>query len=123
MIRPSDILAEGRALLALPASQRTEARRRTIISRAYYAAFHFLRAHPCSQDYRKSGNTAAGMHRQFITFLATQSDRRVVYAADLLKTIYENRVMADYHIGRDILPDLERRSVEDADYIMCEIFD
>jgi hypothetical protein len=49
MIRPTDILAEGKALLALPASQRTEVRRRTIISRAYYAAFHFLRSHPCAE--------------------------------------------------------------------------
>lgn len=113
-VSPVDILDEARALLALPRSQRTEARRRTIISRAYYAAYHHLLKHPEVRGFRSARTAGKGMHTQFLDYLSGAGDRNVLHAAAILRKLRELRVAADYHLDKRLAARSETQALEDA---------
>lgn len=117
MTTPQDLLDDCRQLLHVVHS---DARRRTIISRAYYAAYHFLFAHPCTRPYVP--RTDVGMHRAFHEFLQNSTDRNVQYAASILCAMYVLRIQADYRIQAIMPRNVERNCVEDAAEIIEEIF-
>ncbi len=116
MISPEDLLDEAKALLGLATS--SEARRRTIIGRAYYAAFHFLRSHECCKHYQEE--RGLGTHRNLINYLSESRSLNVLFAARILNSLYSYRCRADYMLNMDIERGLERRAVEDTEDIFNE---
>ena len=121
MITARDLLLEAKHLLALPQSTRTETRRRTIISRSYYAAYHHLQAHEIGERYRRSGTEKTGMHRAFLNYLGSIRDPDVNYAHRILNDLYEWRVRADYWLRYTVPVGTDQQCWEDAETLMLEI--
>lgn len=115
MITPLELLQDAQELLRVVPH---EGRRRTVISRAYYAAFHFVRSHPCCDEFTR--NRSTGMHRDLLNYLETSPEPNVQYAADLLQSLYVQRIAADYQLGYDILRNAPAACVEQATYIIEE---
>ena len=100
MTKPKDFLQEARALLG---GATTEIRRRTIVGRAYYAAYHFLLSHSCTDGfkaYRAEADT--GRHKALIDFLSKSQDRVVQHCGRTLSTLFSRRRKADYILEKSI---------------------
>jgi hypothetical protein len=97
MIDAQDIIEDAIDALV---SLKTEARQRAVVSRAYYAAYHFLLAHTCGRPLA-TGATGrrGGLHRDFIAWLYKPRDPCVVIVAHKLDTLFDDRVQADYKIN------------------------
>ncbi|MBI1207051.1 MAG: hypothetical protein GC191_07145 [Azospirillum sp.] len=121
MITARDILSETADLLRLPKSTRTEARRRTIICRSYYAAYHHLRGHPIGQGFVKKPEERTGMHRAFLNYLERSTDRRIIRAQKMLNNLYDWRIRADYRLNIAIPNDIEQRCFEDAESLVDDL--
>ncbi len=122
MISAQDILDEAKQLLALPRSTRTEARRRTIIARSYYAAYHHMVAHEAGRSYRRGKDETTGMHRAFIDFLKHSSDPEIAEAGWILHRLHRSRINADYRLDSEIPDGAEQKSWKDAGNLMIELF-
>ena len=115
MISPEQMLEDIRQLLNVVPH---EARQRTIISRAYYTAYHFLLNHPCCSTYVRS--PGRGTHVDLLDFLSRSHEPNVLHAADILNSLYARRIEADYQLNYHIMDGTEKRCVEDATYIIKE---
>ena len=115
----SELLREAKRLNA--ATQPDNIRCRTVISHAYYAAYHFLREHRCSKNFRLTNDTGMGTHRQFIKWLGDSGEPNVRFAAKLLGGLHGQRVAADYNFDKPITPQLATQCVEGAEHIIEEV--
>lgn len=120
MISPNDLLSDARHLTG--AGALSEARRRTILSRCYYAAYHHLRGHSCARSFDEYAPGNTGMHKRFITYLAKHTDSQVRLAGARLSSLYSLRLRADYRIGLTIIPGAVEDALADAEEILFEIF-
>ncbi len=116
MIDAQDIIDDAIDALA---SAKTEARQRTVVSRAYYAAYHFLLAHTCGQPFA-TGATGrkGGLHRDFIAWLYKSRDPCVVSVAHKLDTLFDDRVQADYKINVHLPAKMAQDAVSTASEII-----
>jgi hypothetical protein len=108
------------AIDALQSASTSEARQRAVISRAYYAVYHFLRDHGCGQPFAKGTvGRPGGLHRHFITWLYQSKEPSVMNVAMKLDGLFDNRVMADYKINASFPKHLAQDSID----MVCEIID
>lgn len=96
-VTPGDLLAEAKALRV--AARGSEARRRTIVGRAYYAAYHSLliAAQALGYRYGNENNRPPGRHENLIDWASRQNsahDLRI--AAERLRALKPWRQRADY---------------------------
>ena len=119
MSSPQALLDDAKALNA--ALAKSAARRRTIISRCYYATFHYLQSHECGSSFTTDQSGRGGIHRQFITYLAESAELNVVYAAKKLQGIYAWRIRADYRLDEVIPRGQEVFCIEDAGEVFNDI--
>lgn len=102
-VTPGDLLAEAKALRV--AARGSEARRRTIVGRAYYAAYHSLliAALALGYEYSRENNRPPGRHENLIDWAIRQSsihDLRI--AAERLRALKSWRRKADYTLDIDV---------------------
>lgn len=116
MTKPKDFLREAKALSIGPT---TEMRRRTIINRAYYAAYHYVMSHPCVKGfavYREKVNM--GHHKALTEFLSQSQDSTIQHVSGLLRTLFSRRRKADYVLARPISQSEAEDSVELAEELI-----
>jgi hypothetical protein len=95
MILPTDLLSEARSLAS--AARNNETRRRTVVGRAYYAAFHALLDAVSATGYNYPRNAdPPGRHEHLIAWSMAHSDADIVTAAGLLQELKFFRRRADY---------------------------
>lgn len=102
-VTPGDLLAEAKALRV--AARGSEARRRTIVGRAYYAAYHSLliAAQALGYRYSKENNRPPGRHENLIDWAMRHSstnDLRI--AAERLRALKPLRHRADYALDIEV---------------------
>lgn len=102
-VTPGDLLAEAKALRV--AARSSEARRRTIVGRAYYAAYHSLliAALALGYEYGRENNRPSGRHENLIDWAMRQSsvhDLRI--AAERLRALKPWRHKADYALDAEV---------------------
>ena len=119
MSAPNDLLAEAELLAQ---GRLSPARRRTVVSRAYYAACHFLMLSPEAAAFRPQQGAGEGSHRQFIRFLTTHPNTTVKFAGRKLDGLYGRRILADYYLAKEPTNEMVKESIEDAIEIVREIF-
>lgn len=115
MNEPADILRDAEQLAG---AAMTEARRRTILSRTYYAALHYLKSHPCATEFHDRRERS--IHRSLVEHLAQSSNRSVIHCAQLLVRLRGRRMLADYHLGDTITAAMAEEALEDAQEIIEE---
>lgn len=115
MTEPVDILRDAEQLTS---AAMTEARRRTVLSRTYYAALHYLWTHPCAGEFRKQKERS--IHRSLVEHLAQSSNRSVIHCAQLLIRLRSRRELADYHLADMITAAMAEEALEDAREIVEE---
>lgn len=108
MIEPADLLREAQTLLN--AVDDNEVRRRTAVSRAYYAAYHGAKVVAEAAGYRDDGKTS--VHAQLGRYFQTSPDRKRKRIASMLKDLRNLRVRADYYLAGDL-------SASDAEYAIA----
>lgn len=113
MISPKDLLEEARNLLPDPA---TEARLRTVISRAYYSAFH--RCSEASQGLGFSYVRGARVHGEVTSFLKSRAEVHLRECGEILGRLRDLRNKADYELRLTT----SRRLAEDALDDAAEVF-
>jgi len=106
LIEAKQLLSEARSLME---SATFEVRFRTVVGRAYYAAFHFLSTTPGFERWGSGQD-----HRRLIAFLMTHSEADKNFQGKLLKTLTENRHRADYNLEIRILRSVAVDAIEDA---------
>ena len=119
MIKPSDLLDEARQLAQTINSG--EVRRRTIISRAYYAAYHKAQDSAKNLGYLYDPNAGAGIHEHLIWFFKRYPDSNFQYAGRLLSTLRTRRTEADYWLRNAPSPTDAREAIEEAEHLMDEV--
>ncbi len=112
-VSPIDILGEARLLLTNSA---TEVRCRTVISRAYYAAFHACSNLAGALGLRDRRDRSA--HGLLIRFLADRGEETHRERADLLGKLRDLRNTADYNLGITVTKAVAEDAVEDATEIV-----
>jgi uncharacterized protein (UPF0332 family) len=98
-VTPGDLLTEAQALSA--DINHSESRRRTVIGRAYYAAFHALRTAAERQGYRYSRDNgfARSSHENLIEWAIHHGDAKsLVQGAVALRRLKNQRTTADYRL-------------------------
>lgn len=115
MNKPVDILRDAEQIAG---AAMTEARRRTILNRTYYAALHYLKEHPCAAEFRD--RPGQSIHRFLIKHLAQSRNRSVIHCAQLLARLRGRRELADYHLGDTVTVAMAEESLEDAGEIIEE---
>lgn len=115
MISPEQMLEDVQQLLKVVPH---EARQRTIISRAYYTAYHFLLNHPCCSSYVR--NPDRGTHTDLLDFLSSSPEPNVRHVAAILGDLFARRIVADYRPEYHILRGTEKTCAEDVAYIIDE---
>ena len=124
MTTATDLLNEAKLLNRDAA--KTEARRRTIIGRAYYAAYHKALEHPASKDFafepgkRDSHGRYRGRHQQLIEILKQSKDPLIKNVGRKLETLRLRRNDADYDLSSPLKRDLESDSIALAEEILLE---
>ena len=113
----TDLLAEARTLST--AINSTAARRRTIIGRAYYAAFHEMLNCATPRGYCPTGKLS--VHAQLITWLNTSGSRDLRRAGGIMKQLRALRADADYEPSVAITAQNARDAVDKAITIIEEI--
>lgn len=96
MIAATDIIDDAIDALS---SGKSEARWRSVSSRAYYAAYHFLLSHACGLPFSTATiSKKGGLHRDFIAWLYKSKEPCVLNVAMKLDALFDDRVVADYRI-------------------------
>lgn len=90
------------AIAIMPTARASLARRRTLMSRFYYAAFHASRNYAVSLGYSRGRNSESGVHEHLRRFLGLSSDENLREIADALRVLFDRRVIADYHLDTDV---------------------
>ncbi|MAF96765.1 MAG: hypothetical protein CMM60_13590 [Rhodospirillaceae bacterium] len=116
MITPSEILNEARVLL--DGVVINEPRCRTIVGRAYYAAFHHALMHPAAKGFKPLENQS--QHTALAYHLIKASDADVRYAGKLLQALRLRRTTADYHLSSEVRQQEAHDAYQDADRIINE---
>lgn len=106
---PVDLLGEARALLVDTAK---EVRCRTVISRAYYAAFHACWKFALALGFQDRRDRSA--HGLLIRFLADREEDSYREGALLLNRLRDLRNKADYHLDVTVTNAIAKDAVEDA---------
>jgi len=119
VIGPDDLLEEARELAKTARSR--EVRRRSAMSRAYYAAFHRADEAARSAGYRFDASEGAGSHVHLLAFLARLPDPGARTAARSLKTLKKQRVLSDYQLAEDISMHMVEQVIEQAEYLLTEL--
>ena len=119
MSSPQALLDDAKALN--DGQAKTAERRRTIISRCYYATYHYLQSHECASGFRVDRSGPGGIHKRFITYLAGSAEPNVRYAARKLQGIYVWRIKADYRLDPAIPRGQEVFCMEDAEEVFNDI--
>ena len=112
----ADLLAEARTLSNAINSSTT--RRRTVIGRAYYAAYHELLGYAITQGYSPAGRS---VHAQLRDWLQLQGNPEVRRAGDIMEQMRKLRVDADYYPHINITVRDARDALENAGEIIEEI--
>lgn len=105
MISSTHFLDEAQDLLA---NAKTETRYRTVIGRAYYAAFHFLSAEAESAGFTPTGR--GDDHTLLIRYLVGHQKQEFRHSGALLRRLKASRTQADYRLLRWI----QHREAKDA---------
>lgn len=94
-----------------------EARARTVISRAYYAAYH-----ACLNSAKQSGyrytKSAGGTHWQLFMFLRDVQDKRLKRAGARLEGLFDRRIDADYRHYIPLTPQSADECIENMSKIL-----
>ncbi len=109
---PTDLLEEARDLLA---ESKIEVRRRTVCSRAYYAAFHA--GWSFAKTLGLERQRGRGAHGQLIRFFADRRERSHRECGRLLYGLRTLRNNADYQLETNFPKSIAERAVEDASEI------
>ena len=112
----ADLLAEARTLSNAISSSAT--RRRTVIGRAYYAAYHELLGYAITQGYSPAGRS---VHAQLRDWLQLHGNPDVRRAGDIMEQMRKLRVDADYKPQISISIQDARDALENAGEIIEEI--
>lgn len=121
-VTPDDLLAEAKALAA--AARASEARRRTVIGRAYYAAYHALLQAVQAKGYvyETKQKRPAGHHENLIHWCEhLQGDPDLKQSARRLLTMKKDRVSADYKLHVRLNYDLMQAVLEDAEALVSDL--
>lgn len=121
-VTPDDLLAEAKLLAT--AARASEARRRTVISRAYYAAYHTLlqAAQAKGYVYETQQNRPAGRHENLIHWCEGRpSDPDLKQSARRLLTMKRHRVSADYKLHARLDYDLMQILLENAEALVEDL--
>ncbi|HYG89627.1 MAG TPA: hypothetical protein VD978_25605 [Azospirillum sp.] len=124
MTTPADLLKEAKLLDRDPA--KTETRRRTIVGRAYYAAYHGALAHETVQGFafepgkRNSEGRHLGRHQQLIDFLKRSRNPVLQQVGEKLELLRLRRTQADYRLSIPLKRNEESDSVALAEEILLE---
>ncbi|NYZ16754.1 hypothetical protein HL658_29765 [Azospirillum sp. RWY-5-1] len=121
MIIPDDFLTEAVDLFR--SADGREARLRTAVSRAYYAAYHAGRLHAEAHRLRVVVPVKGGVHVRLVAQLRSSTDQRVLWAAEGLAGLKGMRVQADYGIGSDLHPRTVREALDLASRILAAFKD
>lgn len=119
MIDCVDILEETRDLAK--AAHGREIRRRTTISRAYYAAYHRVETAARGLGYRFNNGAGVGMHADLIGFMRQSGRPELVGAAEVLYRLKGLRVLADYKLHASVSVPHMREAIEQAEYLLTEL--
>lgn len=98
MITPADVLREAQTLLGM--ANADEVRRRTAVSRAYYAAYHHARVVAEMAGYCDNGK--ASVHAQLGQHFKAAKDPKLRRVAQFLRDLKGLRVRADYALDGDV---------------------
>lgn len=113
------LLAEAESLK--PAIHSSEARRRTIVGRAYYAAYHAVLEKARCAGYSRSPQTPS-VHADLIHWTKRQAGNLTLRTAgQLLETLRRRRVRADYYLSVQITPDEARDSLQQATFLIDDV--
>lgn len=119
MIDPRDLLEEARELAKTARSR--EVRRRSAISRAYYAAYHRASEVARQAGYRFVKSEGVGSHAHLFKFLESLPDPNARAAVKLLDLLKKRRVAADYRLDRSIPMGTLEEALERAEYLLTEL--
>lgn len=95
MISPADLAADAESLHTHSASG---ARCRSVISRAYYAAYHACDLRAKSVGYVFSHKLKLGTHKQLFNFMRSCADIKLRKVQPRLNGLYTKRISADYRL-------------------------
>lgn len=102
-VTPGDLLTEAQALSA--DITHSEARRRTVVSRAYYAAYHALLTAAAREGYRygRENGRSPGSHENLIEWAIHHSDAKsLTQSAVALRRLKNQRTKADYRLTETV---------------------
>lgn len=98
MIDPADLLREAQTLFGV--ADGDEVRRRTAVSRAYYAAYHHAKRAAEAAGYQEDGN--ASVHWQLRRHYKSTKDPKLKRIAQFLWDLKGLRVRADYELAGNL---------------------
>jgi len=119
VIDPSDLLEEAKELGKTSHSR--EVRRRTAISRAYYAAFHRANEVAQREGYRFDKAERTGMHKHLFRFLERSADIDVNTAVEILEFLKDQRINSDYRLRAEVPMHKVIEAIEQAEYLLTEL--
>ena len=99
---------------------KTAARQRTVISRAYYAAYS---ASLAMTNFRFDNNARMGVHAQLINNLLGSTERKEKFVGRRLDSLRGKRVIADYQLGAFMSSNMAREAIEDAEEIIVDLWE
>ncbi|HRJ62007.1 MAG TPA: hypothetical protein PKZ97_02975 [Azospirillaceae bacterium] len=121
-VTPGDLLAEAKALRV--AARGSEARCRTVIGRAYYAAYHALSQAAATAGYRYAteNNRPPGSHENLIHWCRSQKTIPALkMAGRILADIKTWRVRADYKLADPVTYDITMVCLDNAQALIDDL--
>lgn len=119
MIGAFDFLQEAKSLVRIGQSQ--EIRRRTAVSRAYYAAYHHALAEATRRGYRFDPAAKKGRHEHLFAHLESSGNVDWIAATAILRNLRAARTRADYHLQGSVSVPLVTQTIQDVEYVMEEL--
>lgn len=117
MIRDIDLLAVARELAR--DTNVEEAKVRSAVSRAYYAAYHRLLGVAQSRGYRYDRRCKRGSHVDLMQFLSEPANADLRAALNILRGMKVWRTEADYHLGICVVPERAKMAISRAQHILA----
>ncbi len=128
MTTPADILNDAKLLNEGATS---EARRRAVVSRAYYAVYHHILSQSWAKDFTNelvqigkeaeaAGRHAPGRHSLLQRWLGKSPNRSIKYAGSQLADLMSRRVNADYRLHQTMNQLVSTDAVELAEEIIYD---
>ena len=119
---PGDLLTEAQSLST--EMNKCEARRRTVIGRAYYAAYHALLSAAAREGYRygRENGRAPGSHENLIEWAIHHGDSKsLTQGAVALRRLKNQRAKADYHLNVTVSPGDAQTSLTKAVHLIAAL--